>query len=78
MLDLELFGLVCTGGDEREIAAALVFEFREHFQLIFLAVFVGDGDEVVSEFLVRDVIPSVCLCSYFTLWRMQNQEEIMR
>ena len=46
--DLKLFSFIGLGGNERKIAAALIFQLCQNLQLILLAVFIGDGDKIAS------------------------------
>ena len=52
--DLKILFLIvvaAAGRDEGEIAAAVVLQLSQNFQLVFLAVFVGDADEIVAVLL---------------------------
>ena len=60
-------GLIVAGAcrNEGQIAAAVVLELCKDLKLIFLAVFVGDADEIVAILLLH-TFPPYCLlsCSY--------------
>ena len=60
-------GLIVAGAcrNEGQIAAAVVLELCKNLKLIFLAVFVGDADEIVAVLLFHGKPPYRLLsCSY--------------
>ena len=60
-------GLIVAGAcrNEGQIAAAVVLELCKDLKLIFLAVFVGDADEIVAVLLFHGKPPYRLLsCSY--------------
>ena len=65
--DLKILGLIVAGAcrNEGQIAAAVVLELCKDLKLIFLAVFVGDADEIVAVLLFHGKPPYRLLsCSY--------------
>ena len=66
--DLKILFLVviaAAGRDEGEIAAAVVLQLGQNFQLVFLAVFVGDADEIVAVLLLHGAPPYHLILALF-------------
>ena len=66
--DLKILFLIvvaAAGRDEGEIAAAVVLQLGQNFQLVFLAVFVGDADEIVAVLLLHGAPPYHLILALF-------------
>lgn len=75
--DLKIFILVvltASGGDQRQIPAAVVLQLGQDLKLVFLAVFVGDADEIVAVLLSMGFLRITCLMAlFYPVWPLKSR-----